>query len=152
MSASTATTVSAADSTGAPLSAVDAAPVLYFDGVCGLCNSTVQWLLKADRAGRFRFAPLQGTTAQALLPEEFRDLSSMVLTCDHRIYRKSAAVVGVLWRLGGMWKLLAALLWIIPAPIRNGGYSVIAKNRFRWFGKHETCRIPTPEEAARFLP
>ena len=128
-------------------------PLLFFDGVCGLCNSVVDFVLRQDAAGRFRFAPLQGQTAQKFLtPEEIAQLSTVVLQVGDRQYRKSAAVVRILWCLGGLWTAAGTLLWLIPAPLRDLGYVLVARWRYRLFGRKETCRMPTPEERDRILP
>jgi predicted DCC family thiol-disulfide oxidoreductase YuxK len=80
------------------------------------------------------------------------DLSTMVLFVKGQTYRKSAAAVRVLWYLGTFWRCIAALLWLVPLPLRNLGYSIVAGNRYRLFGKKDSCRLPTPKERARFLP
>ena len=127
--------------------------ILFFDGVCGLCNEAVDFVLMRDRHGIFQFAPLQGETARTLLsPADVQDLNSMILWVGGRSFRKSSAVVRVLWQLGLGWRLMAILLWLIPLPLRNLAYSVVAANRYRMFGKKETCRLPTPDERTRFLP
>ena len=127
--------------------------VLFFDGVCGLCSRSIDFVLKHDTDEKFQFAPLQGTTAQTLLASaDIEDLNTMVLWIAGRTYRKSAAAVRVLWQLGPGWQMLGTLLWLIPLPLRNLGYSLVAKNRYRLFGKSETCRMPTPHERLRFLP
>jgi len=127
--------------------------ILFFDGVCGLCNRSVDFILTRDPLGRFKFAPLQGETArQLLLPADFENLNSLVLWVDGRTYRKSAAVVRVLWRLSPLWKCLGTALWCIPLPLRNLGYLLVARSRYRLFGKHDACRMPTAEERLRFLP
>ncbi|WP_010584375.1 thiol-disulfide oxidoreductase DCC family protein [Schlesneria paludicola] len=127
--------------------------ILFFDGVCGLCNWSVDFVLRRDVNCDFQFAPLQGDTAKALLtPEDVNDLNTVVLLVGDRTYRKSAAVVRILWQLGPAWRCLGALLWLIPLPLRNLGYSIIARNRYHLFGKKESCRIPTAEERVRFLP
>lgn len=126
--------------------------VLFFDGVCGFCNRCVDFTLRRDRRGRIRVAPLQGETAAARLPEDARDLNSLAFLTGGRCYRYSAAVVRVLWTLGGLWAALGWLLWIIPQPLRDVGYRCIARHRYRIFGKKDSCRMPTAEERARFLP
>ncbi len=127
--------------------------ILFFDGVCGLCNWSVDFVLKRDRQAKIQFSPLQGETARALLtPADVSDLNTMVLWEGGRTYRKSSAAVRVLWRLGPFWKSVGLALWLIPLPLRNLGYSLVARNRYRLFGKKESCRLPTPEERARFLP
>jgi predicted DCC family thiol-disulfide oxidoreductase YuxK len=134
-------------------------PILFFDGVCGLCNGFVDFLMARDRRGAFRFATLQGETAARLLagtgggssegPGE--RMRSVVLWQDGRAYRRSEAVIRLFTGLGGIWKLAAAGR-LLPAGFRDLLYDFIARNRYRWFGKRETCRMPKPEERARFLP
>lgn len=131
---------------------VTAGPIVFFDGVCGLCNASVDRVLRWDRRGVFRLAPLQGETArQLLLPDDSQQLGSVVLRADGQTYRKSAAIVRILWRLGTACQIAGTLLWLIPRPIRDLGYMIISRNRYRWFGKKETCRMPTVQERARFL-
>jgi predicted DCC family thiol-disulfide oxidoreductase YuxK len=127
-------------------------PIVFFDGVCGLCNSSVDFVLRHDRQGRLKFSPLQGETAERLLSSEDREnLGSLVLWDGGRMFRRSSAVVRILWRLGPLWRLLGGVLWVIPLPLRNAAYRVVAGSRYRWFGKKETCRLPSPEERERFL-
>lgn len=127
--------------------------ILFFDGVCGLCNKSVDFVLARDQEGHFQFAPLQGETARQLLsPADASDLSSMVLLVYGRTFRQSSAAVRILWQLSLGWRILGTLLWLVPLPIRNLGYRLIACNRYRFFGRHETCRMPTPAERSRFLP
>jgi len=127
-------------------------PILFFDGVCGLCNRVVDFVLRNDRRGQIQFAPLQGTTAQQRLPDGDRErLDTVVFIEGDRITRRSTAVVRLLSHLGGVWTLLAWLLWIIPWPLRDVGYRAVSKLRYRLFGRKETCRMPTPDERARFL-
>jgi predicted DCC family thiol-disulfide oxidoreductase YuxK len=127
--------------------------ILFFDGVCGLCNKAVDFVLVRDRQGSIKFAPLQGDTARQLLsPRDLEKLDTMILWVEGRAYRKSAAAVRILWRLSPGWQVLGTLLWLIPLPVRNLGYSLVARNRYRIFGKRETCRFPTAEEKLRFLP
>ncbi|WP_437204607.1 thiol-disulfide oxidoreductase DCC family protein [Planctomicrobium sp. SH664] len=127
--------------------------VVYFDGVCGFCNHFVNFLLTRDTRGTLRFAPLQGETARArLAPADYENVESVVVEVNGRTFRKSAAVVQLLRELGGVWRIPAGVLWLIPAPLRDFGYRMFARMRYRLFGKHEACRLPTPEERARFLP
>ena len=127
--------------------------IVFFDGVCGLCNVSVDFILARDTHQRFRFAPLQGETALQELPSGDREqLDTLVLLTERGTYRRTAAVVRILWRLPGVWPILGALLWVIPGPLRDLGYRIVSANRLRWFGKKETCRLPTPEERERFLP
>jgi predicted DCC family thiol-disulfide oxidoreductase YuxK len=129
------------------------APVLFYDGVCGLCNRFVDFVIARDAAAVFRFAPLQGETAREHLPEaDVRDLNTVVLQDEQGVFRKSAAAVRVLMRLGGGWGILGRILWLVPRPLRDAGYLLVARYRYAIFGKKETCRMPTPAERARFLP
>jgi predicted DCC family thiol-disulfide oxidoreductase YuxK len=128
-------------------------PVVFFDGVCGLCNATVDFFLKRDRRGQFLFAPLQGETAQERLDaRDTEQLGSVILQVNGRTYRRSSAVTRMLWRLGGFWSFAGGLLWLIPWPIRELGYQLVAAFRYRLFGRKDSCRMPTPEERGRFLP
>jgi predicted DCC family thiol-disulfide oxidoreductase YuxK len=126
--------------------------IVYYDGVCGICNHTVNWILKRDRTGGILFAQLQGETARRKLSQtDAEDLNSIVVTLGSKKYRKSAAVVRILWKMGGLNAVLGTLLWLIPFPIRDLGYKLVARVRYRLFGKLETCRILRPEEQSRFL-
>lgn len=128
-------------------------PIIFFDGVCGLCNHFVDFVLRQDRKQRFLFAALQGETAKRILDKrDAEDLKSIVLRQHGTVYRHSAAVVRVLWGLSFLWRIAGGLLWIIPGPLRNFGYRIVAKARYQMFGKKTTCRVPGIEERARFLP
>jgi len=127
--------------------------IVYFDGFCGFCNGTVNFLLDRDRRKSLRFAPLQGETAQQRLrPEEIGDLSSIVVSADGKNYRKSSASVRILWKMGGLWSVLGTLLWVIPRPIRDLGYGVVSRYRYAIGGRTEACRMPRDGEQERFLP
>ena len=127
-------------------------PVIFFDDVCIMCNTFVNLLLRVDRKERFLFAPLTGETARKLLPPLPDDPKqwSMVYVDESGIHDQSDASLQVYRRLGGVWWLLS-LARFVPRAIRNPVYRVLARNRYRWFGKRDTCRLPTPEEKARFL-
>ena len=128
-------------------------PVIFFDGVCGLCNRFVNFVLARDKKHVFRFAPLQGETARAMLPApDVEDISTVVVLSKDGSRRRSSAVVSILRQLGGVWAVLGMLLWIVPSPLRDLGYKLVARSRYRLFGKKEVCRMPTPEERAMFLP
>ena len=127
-------------------------PILFFDGVCGLCSRIVDFSLRQDRNGLVRFAPLQGATAaERLTPDDVADLDTVVFANNGLLLRRSSAIVGLLGQLGGPWRFVAALLWLIPRPVRDLGYRIVARSRYRVFGKHDTCRVPTPKGRARFL-
>jgi predicted DCC family thiol-disulfide oxidoreductase YuxK len=126
--------------------------IVFFDGVCGLCNHTVNFLMSRDLQGVLKFAPLQGDTAACLVPEKARqDLNSFVFANSGRLYYRSGAMARILMRIGGLWRILGAMLWLIPWPLRDAGYRIVAALRYRLFGKHESCRLPTAEERNRFL-
>ena len=130
-----------------------AEPVLFFDGVCGLCNRFVDFTMTRDHARRIRFSPLQGETARARLePHDIASLDSVVLLDEEGAHRRSAAVVRVLRHFSLGWRILAGVLWLIPRPLRDLGYKLVAANRYRMFGKKDACRLPTPDERSRFLP
>ncbi len=127
-------------------------PVIFFDDVCIMCNTFVNLMLRVDRRQQFLFAPLRGETAAKLLPPLPDDPTkwSMVYVDERGIHDQSDASLEVYRRLGGLWWLLS-LARFIPRGIRNPIYRVIARNRYRWFGKRDACRIPSPGERARFL-
>lgn len=131
----------------------DAPPlVLYFDGVCGLCNGVVDWLISKDANAMIRYAMLQGETARKHLPEKvIQDLSTVVFVAGGEIHLRSSAVIEATAHLGGIWRVVRVLK-LIPRPLRDAVYRAVAQNRYRWFGKKESCRIPSPSERARFLP
>jgi predicted DCC family thiol-disulfide oxidoreductase YuxK len=143
----------AAQREGDTPSATDSRPIVFFDGVCGLCNHLVDFILKRDSRGRILLAPLQGETAkQRLSAQDQQQVSTIVMLRGGREFRRSAAIVRILWELGGVWSWLGSLLWIVPLPLRDLGYRLIAGSRYKLFGKRETCRLPTPEEQGRLLP
>jgi predicted DCC family thiol-disulfide oxidoreductase YuxK len=140
-------------------SPVQAAPpragetVIFFDGVCGLCNRFIDFVISHDRAAIFHFAPLQGQTARERLPEaDVRDVNTMVLWEEQGVLRKSTAAARILVRLGGVWRVIGTALLLVPRPLRDAGYSLVARYRYAIFGKKDSCRMPTPAERARFLP
>jgi predicted DCC family thiol-disulfide oxidoreductase YuxK len=135
-------------------------PVVFYDGVCGLCNRGVQFILKRDRREVFRFAPLQGPLAHRILRAHGIDPSDLdsiyvAVNCDQsskeRLLARSDAVVFVLRALGGIWRVGAWFLRWLPRRVRDRGYNVIARNRYRIFGQYETCPIPSESVRARFL-
>ncbi|GAB1445391.1 MAG: thiol-disulfide oxidoreductase DCC family protein [Cyclobacteriaceae bacterium] len=128
-------------------------PVVLFDGVCNLCNGSVQFIIKRDKASKLQFAALQSQYGQAQLSRlglAPSSLQSIVLIKDNRFYQRSNAVLEIARMLGGFW-LVFYILKIVPTFFRDWIYNGIAKKRYRWFGKQEQCMIPTPELKARFL-
>lgn len=129
------------------------APIILFDGVCNLCNAAVQFVIRHDKKGLFKFASLQSETGRALLKRydlPATNFSSFVLLQHEKAYTRSAAALQVAKQLQGPLRLLYGLI-IVPPFIRNAVYDFIAKNRFKWFGKKDACMIPTPSLKARFL-
>jgi predicted DCC family thiol-disulfide oxidoreductase YuxK len=131
--------------------------IVYFDGVCGLCNWSVDFLLSADRHQRLLFSPLQGQTAAAQLSLVDReDLQTLVLSdaadSKRTLWRRSDAVLRALEICGGPLAGLARALRLIPKSLRDVVYNLVARYRYRLFGQKSSCRIPSPEERLRFLP
>lgn len=127
--------------------------ILFFDGVCNLCNASVDFVVSKDRNRKFRYAPLQSETAKKVLGNTSINLenpSSFVLYHQGTILRKSSAALKVAQLLGFPLSLVS-VFFIIPKFIRDWVYSVIADNRYKWFGKKETCRLPTESERELFL-
>jgi len=127
-------------------------PIIFFDGICHLCNGFVDKVIQLDRKAQFQFAPLQGETAKkTLTSEELQQLETVVLLESTKKYHRSEAVLRILTRLGGPYRLFA-LGYLLPAFLRDALYSWVAKNRYSWFGKREFCRLPEPHEKERLLP
>jgi predicted DCC family thiol-disulfide oxidoreductase YuxK len=127
--------------------------ILLFDGVCNLCISVVNFTIKRDSKGKFKFAALQSESGQALL-KKFNlptdDFGSFVFIKREKYFIKSSAGLNVLKEIGGVWKLFYFFI-IIPSPLRDFIYNIVARTRYRIFGKQDTCIIPTPEVKQRFL-
>jgi predicted DCC family thiol-disulfide oxidoreductase YuxK len=128
--------------------------VVLFDGICNVCNASVNFIIDRDAAGYFRFATLQSDAAKPYLrhcslPSDF--LEGVLLWEDGRCFTRSTAILRILRRLGGIWVLPYALM-IVPRFLRDAAYDWFIRRRYRWFGKRDKCRVPTPEVQARFLP
>jgi predicted DCC family thiol-disulfide oxidoreductase YuxK len=127
--------------------------VVLFDGVCNLCNSSVNFLLDRDKNDHFRFGSLQSKEGEALLNEysiDREDTESVILIENGKAFAYSTAALRIARGLGGIWSLGYVFI-VIPKFIRDPLYKLIAKNRYRMFGKREMCRMPTPEERAKFI-
>ncbi len=128
-------------------------PIVLFDGVCNLCNAAVKFIIKRDKKNLFRFASLQSAFGQSVLqkfhlsPEA---LNSFILFEKGKVYTKSAGALMVAKQLSGGWPLLYAFM-IVPRFIRNAVYDLIANNRYKWFGKKDSCWIPTPALQSKFI-
>ena len=128
-------------------------PVILFDGVCNLCNASVQYVIKHDKKKLFRFASLQSSFGESVLKQydlPVNTFNSFILLSDNKIYTRSTAALLVAKKLSGLIKLFYGFI-IIPKFIRDFVYDVIAKNRYKWFGIKQTCMVPTPEQRNRFL-
>ena len=134
------------------------APVLLYDGLCGFCDHAVKFVLARDRHARLRFAPLQGEFARGVLSRhpELAQVDSLILverdarTGEERTFVRSDGALRVAQHLGGPWRL-ALLLRAVPRGLRDLAYDAFARVRYRLFGRHDACRLPAPEQRARFL-
>lgn len=129
--------------------------IIVFDAQCLLCNGWVKFLLKHDRRGVFRFASIQGAAGKKLLADaglQVDTLQTLLLVDEkkERTWQQTGAILRVLGALGWPWRL-AWLAWLIPAPLRDALYRALARNRYRLFGRSETCLMPDARHAARFL-
>jgi len=126
--------------------------VILFDGFCGLCNSTVDWLIKKDHNSILRYSPLQGKLAKDIgcHIENISHPDSIIIFLNGKLFDKSTAALLIAKKLPFPWKLLYAFI-IIPAGFRNLIYDFIASNRYKWFGKSKTCRVPSPKEKNLFI-
>ncbi|HXX45191.1 MAG TPA: DUF393 domain-containing protein, partial [Candidatus Acidoferrales bacterium] len=124
--------------------------VVLFDGVCNLCENTIQWIIRNDPSGHFNFASLQSAAARELL-QRFHNkhdpMGSVLVVIDGKVHRKSQAALQICKRLGGAWPLLYYLLIWVPASVADKLYDYIGARRYRWFGRKSECWIPSPEIA-----
>lgn len=128
-------------------------PVILFDGVCNLCNGSVLFILNRDPSGIFRFAPLQSETGKNLLskfdlPND--KLNSIILVENNEYYLRSTAALKILQRLGALWKIVYVFM-LVPRPVRDYIYDIVARNRYKWYGKRAECMIPSSDIESRFL-
>ncbi|MCC6651953.1 MAG: DUF393 domain-containing protein [Candidatus Eisenbacteria bacterium] len=131
----------------------EAAPILFYDGDCGLCARSVAWCLAHDRHATLRYAPLQGETYAALdVADRPRDLDTVVLLENGRLLTRSDALLRVLAIVGGPWFVLARLGSLAPRALLEASYRFVAKRRLGWFGTADSCRMPSADERALFLP
>lgn len=127
--------------------------ILMFDGLCNLCNSSVQFVIKRDLKKKIVFSSLQSEIAQDFLStqnDSLKNCESVILIDKNNIYTKSSAAIKVSQSLKGLWFMMSIFI-ILPKPIRDYVYDVIASRRYRWFGKRTNCYIPTKEEQELFL-
>ena len=127
--------------------------VIVFDGVCHWCNAWVNFTLARDPHGKFKFGTLQSENAQQILKDlhlPADDFETFLLLERGRVFNKSTAALRIVRQLSGLWPLLYIGI-VIPRPLRDAVYDYIARRRYRWMGKSETCRVPTPAERERFV-
>ncbi|MDP4132141.1 MAG: thiol-disulfide oxidoreductase DCC family protein [Bacteroidota bacterium] len=127
--------------------------IVLFDGVCNLCNDLVRFIIKRDADGKFKFASLQSEIGQQWLRTvglPVNEFESFVLISGNEYYLKSTAALKMLRELGGIWKAFYVFI-LVPLPVRDFLYDMIAKSRYRIFGRRDTCMVPTPELQERFL-
>jgi len=127
--------------------------LILFDGVCNLCNSSVNFIIDQDKNKKFKFASLQSENAIEILntvSEPTRSLESIVLIKNQRVFRKSRAILEIAWDLGGLWSIFY-IFRIVPSGLGDLIYDWIANNRYKWFGKTEKCRVPNEDYRERFL-
>jgi predicted DCC family thiol-disulfide oxidoreductase YuxK len=135
------------------MTAGDRNPVVLFDGVCKLCCGVTRWIIEHDDDDVFRFAPLQSDEGRRLLEEHglpLDDISTIVLVDEAGAHTRSDAALRIAARLGGVWR---ALSWfrVVPRPLRDATYRLVAKYRYRWFGKRDSCMAPDESDSTRFV-
>ena len=136
----------------------DPHPIVLYDGVCGLCNRLVQFLLKRDKHDRFRFASLQSELSQAVLTRhglDPHDLDTVYVVQSYdqsseTLVARSDAILYMLSQLGGIWSW-SGIGRVLPRALRDAMYKIVARNRYSVFGKHESCMLPEPQHRAKFL-
>jgi predicted DCC family thiol-disulfide oxidoreductase YuxK len=127
--------------------------IILFDGVCNYCNSMVNFVIQQDKNKKFKFAALQSEAGQKILQKcslPTQDFDSFILIENGKVFKSSTAGLKVLNKLPVYWKW-SQVFWIVPKFLRDAVYNVIAKNRYKWFGRKETCMIPSPQVKERFL-
>lgn len=126
--------------------------LVLFDGECHFCDSSVQFIIKRDKKALFSFASLQSEMGQDIRKRHRvpADLDSLLVVTDGKCYTRSAAALKICKHLDGGWKFLYILI-LVPRPIRDFFYQIVARNRYKWFGKKESCTLPSPEVRKRFL-
>lgn len=127
--------------------------IVLFDGVCNFCNSSVNFIINKDKTDYFRFLPLQSEKGKKIV-ERFKldpeNLQTVILLENGKIYTRSTAALRIVKKLKGGWKLLYGFV-IVPPVVRDFFYNIIAKNRYRWWGKKDSCMVPTPDVRKKFL-
>ena len=131
-------------------------PVLLYDGLCGFCDRTVQFILRVNPEGVLQFAPLQGEFASSLRQRHssLKGMDSLIVVelggKEEQVYVRSSAVLRIAWYLGGLWRILGVLR-VVPRPLRDWAYDLFARSRYQYFGRLDSCTIPSSEMSFRFL-
>jgi predicted DCC family thiol-disulfide oxidoreductase YuxK len=131
----------------------DGCDIVLFDGICNLCNRSVQFIIKHDKERKFRFASLQSEFGKLKIIENQIDahkFDSIIYFHNHKYYSKSTAVLKIAKHLDGLWPIFFGFI-IIPPFIRDWIYDFLSKRRYAWFGKNDTCMVPSPDNKWRFL-
>jgi predicted DCC family thiol-disulfide oxidoreductase YuxK len=138
--------------------AIQGRALLLYDGVCALCNGVVQFLMRHDKLDKFCYAPLESSLGREVLARfdihAFPDgvmLLTDALTPTEHLYQRSDAVAAALGLLNGPWRLVGRALRVLPRPLRDWGYGIVARFRYRFFGRYDTCPVPPPEQRSRLL-
>ena len=128
--------------------------IVFFDGVCHLCNGFVDFLIQNETAQtKLSYAPLQGTTAQQYLPEtDQKNLATVIFLSDGKLFKKSEAVLRILREMKLPFSLFGSLGFLVPRFLRDLIYDFVARHRYQWFGERESCRLPQPHEKGQLLP
>jgi predicted DCC family thiol-disulfide oxidoreductase YuxK len=144
--------------TEAERNAIEGRPLLLYDGVCALCNGLVQFLMRRDTQDRFRFAPLQSDLGREVLARFGTSPASDgvvfvtdALTPAEHLYHRSDAVAATMQQLSAPWRVAAKALSLVPPTLREWGYGVVARFRYRIFGRYDTCPVPSPDQRRRLL-
>jgi len=127
--------------------------IIFFDGVCNLCNSSVRFVIKHDKKDHFIFAALQSDVARDILlqyPTEITKKDSILLLQNNQLYSESTAALHIAKQFSGFWKVLQ-IFWLVPEFIRDALYRAVAKKRYRWFGKRNICMMPSKKNSKKFL-
>ena len=128
-------------------------PIIFYDGTCGMCHGFVRFAIRRDRRSRFFFAPIGGETwCRRFGDSSSRDQETIHLLSEERTYVRSSAVCRVLVHLGTTWRILGGALWMVPLPLRNIGYRMVARIRHRIAGREDTCTLPDADAVDRLLP
>ncbi|MEO6695017.1 MAG: thiol-disulfide oxidoreductase DCC family protein [Ignavibacteria bacterium] len=127
--------------------------IILFDGVCNLCNASINFIIDRDKKNIFKFAALQSDSGRRILEKfglDVNDFHSVILVEDEKYYTRSSAALRILKDLGSFWQILYGFI-IFPPPVRDFFYNILSSNRYKLFGKKDSCRIPTPELKKKFL-